>query len=69
MRAAKGPFHATIWEQPLTLGVGPMGAGRVSLVVVGMRVGRSIKAGLAAVRLVVLYAPALQGGLSNSTSA
>lgn len=23
----KGLFHATIWEQPLTLGVGPMGAG------------------------------------------
>lgn len=24
MRAAKGPFLATIWEQPLMLGVGPM---------------------------------------------
>lgn len=33
MRAAKGPFHATIWEQPLTLGDGPMGASHVSLVV------------------------------------
>jgi len=39
MRAAKGPFHATIWEQPLTLGVGPMGASHPSLVVVGMREG------------------------------
>lgn len=49
MRAAKGPFHATIWEQPLTLGVGPMRASHLSLVVVGMRVGRSIMAGLATV--------------------
>ena len=69
MRAAKGPFHATIWEQPLTAGVGPMGASCLSLVVVGMREGRSITTGLAAVRLVVLWAPALQGGLSDSTSA
>ncbi len=49
MRAAKGPFRATIWEQPLTLGDGPMGASGVSLVEVGMRAGRSITAGLAAV--------------------
>lgn len=49
MRAAKGPFRATIWEQPLTVEVGPMGAGRRSLAVVGRRVGRSIMAGLAAV--------------------
>lgn len=69
MRAAKGPVHATIWEQPLTLGVGPMGASHISLFVVGMRAGRSITAGLATVWLVELYAPVLQGGLSNSTSA
>lgn len=69
MRAAKGPFRATIWEQTLTLGVGPMGASHLSLVVAGMRAGRSITAGLAAERLVVLYTPTLQGGLSNSTSA
>lgn len=48
MRAAKGPFHATIWEQPLTAGDGPMGTSRLSLVVVGMRAGWSITAGLAA---------------------
>ena len=61
MRAAKGPFHATIWEQPLTLGVGPIRASRLSLVVVGMRVSRSIKAGLAALRLVVLACPNASG--------
>lgn len=69
MRAAKGPFHATIWEQPLTLGVGPMGKSHLSLVVVGMSVDQSIMAGLAAVRLVVLYGAMLQAGLSYSTSA
>lgn len=49
MRAAKGPFRATIWEQTLTLGVGPMGVSHLSVIVVGTRAGRSITAGLAAV--------------------
>lgn len=61
MRPAKGSFHATIWEQPLTLGVGPMRANRLSLVVVGMRVGRSITAGLAAESLWYWFTPAASG--------
>lgn len=69
MRAAKGPFHATIWEQPLTLGVEPIEVSRLSVIVAGTSVGRSIMASLSTVRLEILYAMVLQGGLSNSTSA
>lgn len=39
MRAAKGPFHAPIWEQPLPLGAEPMTVSRLSHVVAGVRGG------------------------------